>query len=166
MTAMLSGTSLTVLNASGSSFVEGRVADIHLRNIAEFSMLCDALDNTHKHSNAHTEDLLQILHQLVTRRHRAPKKTDLQKSIIERWRALTWAEALWYDPHTETVVSTGTTKGKLNNQRATSGKKLSARSIGSTEHARLQLKLAHQLNLVMNGWPATSMSGKPQFPTA
>jgi hypothetical protein len=150
MTALLSGTSLTVPNASGSTFVEGRVADIHPQNIAEFSMLCAALEDVHKHSNAHTEDLL-ILCWLVTRCHRAPKKTDLQKSIIERWRAPEWAEALRYDPYTETIISTGMTKGELNNQRATSGKKLSARSIGSTEHARLQLELARRLNLVMNG---------------
>jgi hypothetical protein len=84
MMALLSGTSLSVPNASGSSFVEGRVVDIHPQNIAEFLMMCDALENVHKHSNTHTEDLLQVLHRLVTRCHCAPKKTDLQKSIIER----------------------------------------------------------------------------------
>jgi hypothetical protein len=153
MTALLSGTSLSVLNASGSSFVEGRVVNINLQNIAEFTMMCDTLEDAHIHNNTHMEDLLQVLCQLVTRCHRAPKKTDLQKSVIKRWRAPAWAKALQYDPHTKTIISTGITKCKLNNQRAISGKKLSTKSIGSTEHAWLQLKLAHQLNLVMNGWP-------------
>jgi hypothetical protein len=115
--------------------------------------MCDTLEDAHKHSNTHVEDLLQVLHRLVTRCHRAPKKTDLQKSIIERWRAPAWAKALRYDPHTEIIISTSMTKGELNNQRATSGKKLSARSIGSTEHTWLQLELAHRLNLIVNGWP-------------
>jgi hypothetical protein len=158
MTALLSGTSLSIPNASGSSFVEGRVVDIHLQNIAEFTMMCNALEDAHKHNNTHMEDLLQVLHRLVTRCHRAPKKTDLQKSVIERWRAPEWAEALQYDPHTKTIVSTGMTKGKLNNQRTTSGKKLSTKSIGSTEHSQLQLKLARQLNLVVNGRPHARLS--------
>jgi hypothetical protein len=148
MTAVLSGTSLTVPNASGSAFVEGRVMDINPRNMAEFRLLRSALEQAHNENNPYTNDLLQVIRRFIGACHKSTRKTDLQKSVIDQWRVPEWAEAVRYDHTAQTVVSTGKTKMDLINQ------KISGRSIqGSAEHARLQFDLAKQLGLVMAGKP-------------
>ena len=94
MTAVLSGTSLMVPNASGSTFVEGRVMDINPRNMAEFRLLRSALKRVHNENNPHTNDLLQIICRLIGACHKSTRKTDLQKSIINQWQVPKWAETV------------------------------------------------------------------------
>ena len=148
MTAVLSGTSLMVPNASGSTFVEGRVMDINPRNMAEFRLLRSALKRVHNENNPHTNDLLQIICRLIGACHKSTRKTDLQKSIINQWQVPKWAETVWYNHTAQTVVSTGKSKMNLINQ------KVSGWSIqDSAEHARLQLNLVKQLGLVIAGRP-------------
>ncbi len=134
LTAVLSGTSLTMLNASGSAFVEGRVMDINPRNMAEFRLLRSALEQAHNEGNPNTNDLLQIIRRFVGACHKSTRKTDLQKSVISQWRVPDWAEAVRYDHTAQTVVSTGMTKMDRINQK-------------------LQLDLAKQLGLMVEGKP-------------
>jgi hypothetical protein len=77
-----------------------------------------------------------------------PRKTDLQKSVIDQWRVPDWAEAVKYDHVAQAVVSTGMTKMDHINQ------KVSGHSVqGSAEHAQLRLNLAKQLGLMVTGNP-------------
>jgi hypothetical protein len=61
VTAVLSGTSLSVPNSSGSTFVEGRVMDIYPKTMAEFRLMHSALEQAHSENNPNTNDLLQIV---------------------------------------------------------------------------------------------------------
>ena len=130
VTAVLSGTSLSIPNGSGSAFVEGRVMDIYPKTMAEFRLMRSALEQVHSKNNPNTNDLLQIVHQYIGLCHKSMCKTDLQKSVIDQWRVPNWAEAVKYDHVAQAVVSTGMTKMDRINQ------KVSSRSVqGSTEHA-------------------------------
>ena len=95
-----------------------------------------ALEQAHSKNNPNTNDLLQIVHRHIGLCHKSPCKTDLQKSVIDKWRVPNWAEAVKYDHVAQAVVSTGMTKMDRINQ------KVSGCSVqGSAEHARLQLGL-------------------------
>jgi len=117
LTAVLSGTSLTMPNTSGSAFVEGRVMDINPQNMAEFRLLRSALEQAHNEGNPNTNDLLQIIRRFVGTCHKSTCKTDLQRSVISQWRVPDWAEAVRYDHTAQTVVSTGMTKMDCINQK-------------------------------------------------
>jgi hypothetical protein len=152
VTAVLSGTSLTVPNGSGSAFVEGRVMEIYPKTMAKFRLMCSALEQSHSENNPNTNNLLQIVRQYIGLCHKSVCKTDLQKSVIDQWRVPNWAEAMKYDHVAQVVVSTGMTKMDRINQ------KVSGRSIqGSAEHAHLQLNLAKQLGLIVVGKPHPHM---------
>ena len=148
VTAVLSGTSLSVPNGSGSTFVEGRVMDIFPKTMAEFRLMYSTLEQVHSENNPNMNDLLQIIHRYVGLCHKSTCKTDLQKSVIDQWRVPDWAEAVKYNHIAQAVVSTGMTKMDRINQ------KVSGHSVqGSAEHAQLQLDLAKQLGLMVTGKP-------------
>jgi hypothetical protein len=152
VTAVLSGTSLTVPNGSGSAFVEGRVMEIFPKTMAEFRLMRSALKQAHSKNNPNTNDLLQIIRRYIGLCHKTACKTDLQKSVIDQWRVPNWAEAVKYNHVAQLVISTGMTEMDHINQ------KVSGRSIqGSAEHARLQLDLAKQLGLIVAGKPHPCM---------
>jgi hypothetical protein len=93
VTAVLSGTSLTVPNGSGSTFVEGRVMEIFPKTMAEFRLMRSALEQAHS-ENPNTNDLLQIVRWYIGLCHKSPCKTDLQKSVIDQWRVPNWEVSL------------------------------------------------------------------------
>ena len=117
VTAVLSGTSLSVPNGSGSTFVEGRVMDIYPKTMAEFRLMRSALEQAHSENNPNTNDLLQIVRQYIGLCHKSTCKTDLQKSVIDQWRVPNWAEAMKYNHVAQVVVSTGMTKMDCINQK-------------------------------------------------
>jgi hypothetical protein len=106
VTAVLSGTSLTVPNGSGSAFVEGRVMEIFPKTMAEFRLMQSALEQAHSENNPNMNDLLQIVCRYIGLCHKSTCKTDLQKSVIHQWRVPNWAEAVKYDHVAQAVVST------------------------------------------------------------
>jgi hypothetical protein len=109
VTAVLSGTSLTIPNGSGSTFVEGRVMEIFPKTMAKFRLMRSALEQAHSKNNPNTNDLLKIVRRYIGLCHKSPCKTDLQKSVIDQWRVPNWAKAMKYDHVAQAVVSTGMT---------------------------------------------------------
>ena len=117
VTAVLSGTSLTIPNGSGSTFVEGRVMEIFPKTMAKFRLMRSALEQAHSENNPNTNDLLKIVRRYIGLCHKSPCKTDLQKSVIDQWRVPNWAKAMKYDHVAQVVVSTGMTKMDCINQK-------------------------------------------------
>jgi hypothetical protein len=146
--AILNGSVPTrAVGPSGSNSVEGRVPDIRPASNAEFRLALRALEQAHAENNVYKGNLLSSIRQYISTCHKAPKKTKVQLSSINQWRAPDWAEKVKYDRDSGLVIPSGLTKEQDRDKRAKEERD------GPTKQARIFLKVSNRLGLTVNGVP-------------
>src|SRR5258705_237694 len=135
------------IGPAGSNSVEGRVPDIRPASNAEFQLALRALEQAHAENNVYKNNLLLSIWQYISTCHKAERKSNVQRSVINQWKVPDWAEKIKYDPNTGMVKLAGYTKEEERNWKIKDEKDM------PSKQALLLLSVSNYLGLTTNGKP-------------